>query len=51
MDVLPDFLSEMKKLVNFSLVNNRLNRVAHELCEMEKLRYLKIEGQNIDSLP
>jgi Leucine-rich repeat (LRR) protein len=41
----------MKKLVNFSLINNKINNLSLEVSEMTKLKYLRIEGQNISELP
>lgn len=41
----------MKKLMNFSLLNNKVVNLSTEVCEMVKLRELRIEGQAIWELP
>ena len=51
MSVLPDWLSELKKLQTFSLINNCIESLDDEITEMVNVKYLKIQGQNIKSLP
>lgn len=48
---LPDWLSEMKRMETFSLINNGLSALSREITEMTHIKYLRIEGQNITLLP
>ena len=39
---LPDWMSELKRLISFSMLNNGLTILANEVTEMVRLQFLRI---------